>query len=148
MPPPTARSRAVVDAIWFNQGQVCCAGSRLLVQETVVPVLYDKLRARMATLRVGDPLDKAIDLGAIVSPGQLETIQTFVETWRRERAECGQVQSAVPARGCCFPPTLFTDVVPASIIAQEEIFGPVLAAMTFRTPTRRWHLPTTRATAS
>ena len=124
----------VVDAIWFNQGQVCCAGSRLLVQEGVAPALYDKLRARMATLRVGDPLDKAIDIGAIASPAQLETIRSYVEIGRREGAQCWQAQGTLPNTGSYFPPTLFTDVEPASTIAQEEIFGPVLAAMTFRTP--------------
>ncbi len=124
----------VVDAIWFNQGQVCCAGSRLLVQEGVAPALYDKLRARMATLRVGDPLDKAIDIGAIASPGQLDTIHRYVEIGRRESAQCWQAPGTLPNTGSYFPPTLFTDVEPASTIAQEEIFGPVLAAMTFRTP--------------
>jgi aldehyde dehydrogenase (NAD+) len=124
----------VVDAIWFNQGQVCCAGSRLLVQEGVAPALYDKLRARMATLRVGDPLDKAIDMGAIVAPVQLERIKELVEAGKREGAKCWQAPGALPAKGLFFPPTLFTDVAPASTLAQVEIFGPVLASMTFRTP--------------
>src|SRR5271170_3365936 len=124
----------VVDAIWLNQGQVCCAGSRLIVQEGVAPALYDKLRARMATLRVGDPLDKAIDMGAIVAPVQLERIKELVETGRREGAQCWQAPGPLPDKGLYFPPTLFTDVEPASTIAQVEIFGPVLVAMTFRTP--------------
>jgi aldehyde dehydrogenase (NAD+) len=129
-----AAVEGVVDAIWFNQGQVCCAGSRLLVQEGVAPSLYEKLRARMATLRVGDPLDKAIDMGAIVAPVQLERIKELVEAGRREGAQCWQAPGPLPEKGLFFPPTLFTEVEPASTIAQVEIFGPVLAAMTFRTP--------------
>ncbi len=129
-----AAVEGVVDAIWFNQGQVCCAGSRLLVQEGVAPTLYEKLRARMATLRVGDPLDKAIDMGAIVAKVQLERITELVEAGRREGAKCWQAPGPIPDKGLFFPPTLFTDVAPASTIAQVEIFGPVLAAMTFRTP--------------
>src|SRR5579883_2742994 len=129
-----AAVEGVVDAIWFNQGQVCCAGSRLLVQEGVAPSLYEKLRARMATLRVGDPLDKAIDMGAIVAPVQLERIKELVETGRREGAKCWQAPGPLPEKGLYFPPTLFTEVEPASTIAQVEIFGPVLASMTFRTP--------------
>ncbi len=124
----------VVDAIWFNQGQVCCAGSRALVQEGIAQTFYGKLRARMATLRVGDPLDKAIDMGAIVDAVQLERIKSLVETGKREGAQCWQAPVTLPGRGLFFPPTLFTDVEPASTIAQVEIFGPVLAAMTFRTP--------------
>jgi aldehyde dehydrogenase (NAD+) len=124
----------VVDAIWLNQGQVCCAGSRLLAQEGVAPKLYDKLRARMANLRVGDPLDKAIDMGAIVAKVQLERIKELVEIGRREGGVCWQAPCPMPAKGLYFPPTLFTDVEPASTLAQVEIFGPVLAAMTFRTP--------------
>jgi len=124
----------VVDAIWFNQGQVCCAGSRLLVQEGVAEKLYGKLRTRMERLRVGDPLDKAVDIGAIVAPVQLQKIQRLVQKGVEEGAELWQPSWAVPAEGCFYPPTLFTNVAPASTIAQEEIFGPVLAAMTFRTP--------------
>jgi len=124
----------VVDAIWFNQGQVCCAGSRLLVQEGVAEKLYRKLRARMEKLRVGDPLDKAVDIGAIVAPVQLQKIQRLVQKGVEEGAELWQPSWAVPTEGCFYPPTLFTGVAPASTIAQEEIFGPVLAAMTFRTP--------------
>jgi aldehyde dehydrogenase (NAD+) len=124
----------LVDAIWFNQGQVCCAGSRLLVQERVAESLYARLRARMETLRVGNPLDKSIDIGAIVSPVQLETIRRMVDAGVAEGAKCWQPHNPLPEKGCYFPPTLLTDVQPASTVAQEEIFGPVLAAMTFRTP--------------
>ena len=124
----------VVDAIWFNQGQVCCAGSRLLVQEGVYPKIIDKLRARMETLRVGDPLDKGIDIGAIVAPVQLRKIQELVEQGKTEGAVCYQPSWAVPEDGYFYPPTLFADVEPASMLAQVEIFGPVMAAMSFRTP--------------
>lgn len=124
----------VVDAIWFNQGQVCCAGSRLLVQERVAETFYTKLRARMETLRVGPPLDKAIDIGAIVSPVQLESIRKMVETGVAEGARCWQPTYALPGKGCFFPPTLLTDVQPTATVVQEEIFGPVLVGMTFRTP--------------
>ncbi len=124
----------VVDAIWFNQGQVCCAGSRLLVQEDVAPRFLAKLKARMETLRVGDPLDKCIDIGAIVAPVQLQRIDALVKQGVAEGAKLFQPSWAVPAEGCFYPPTLFTDVHPASTIVQEEIFGPVLVSMTFRTP--------------
>jgi aldehyde dehydrogenase (NAD+) len=124
----------VVDAIWFNQGQVCCAGSRLLVQESIAERLEQKLRARMETLRVGDPLDKAIDIGAIVAPVQLQRIEKLVEQGKSEGATCWQPSWAVPQEGYFYPPTLFTNVEPASQIAQIEIFGPVLVSMTFRTP--------------
>jgi aldehyde dehydrogenase (NAD+) len=124
----------LVDAIWFNQGQVCCAGSRLLVQERVAETLYSKLRARMETLRVGPPLDKAIDIGAIVSPVQLESIRKMVETGVAEGAQCWQPRNPLPEKGCFYPPTLLTDVHPAATVVQEEIFGPVLVGMTFRTP--------------
>ena len=124
----------LVDAIWFNQGQVCCAGSRLLVQERVAETLYTKIRARMESLRVGPPLDKAIDIGAIVSPVQLESIRKMVDAGVAEGARCWQPSNPVPEKGCFFPPTLLTDVHPGSTVVQEEIFGPVLVAMTFRTP--------------
>jgi aldehyde dehydrogenase (NAD+) len=124
----------VVDAIWFNQGQVCCAGSRLLVQEDIAERLINKLRARMEKLRVGDPLDKAVDMGAIVSPGQLQEIQRLVSQGVEEGAEIWQPSWACPTEGYFFPPTLFTNVSPATSIAQVEIFGPVLVSMTFRTP--------------
>ncbi len=124
----------VVDAIWFNQGQVCCAGSRILVQEGVAEALVAKLRARMETLRVGDPLDKAVDIGAIVAPVQLEKIERLVEQGRAEGATVWQPSWSRPKDGYFYPPTLCTDVTPASTIAQVEIFGPVVALMTFRTP--------------
>ncbi|MDA1080624.1 MAG: aldehyde dehydrogenase family protein [Gemmatimonadetes bacterium] len=124
----------VVDAIWFNQGQVCCAGSRLLVQESIAERLFEKLRARMERLRVGSPLDKAVDMGAIVAPVQLERIRSLVEQGEKDGAAMWQPSWAVPKEGCFYPPTLFTNVAPASMIAQVEIFGPVLVSMTFRTP--------------
>src|SRR5712671_1221028 len=124
----------VVDAIWFNQGQVCCAGSRLLVQEGVAERLVTKLRARMEKLRVGPPLDKAIDMGAIVAPVQLERIRSLVNTGVEEGATMWQPSWACPTDGYFYPPTLFTNVAPAATIAHVEIFGPVLVSMTFRTP--------------
>jgi aldehyde dehydrogenase (NAD+) len=124
----------VVDAIWFNQGEVCCAGSRLLVQEGVAETLYTKLRARMETLRVGDPRDKAIDIGAIIAPVQLERIDRLVKQGVEEGAKMWQPSWSCPREGWFYPPTLFTEVEPAATIAQVEIFGPVLVAMTFRTP--------------
>ncbi len=124
----------IVDAIWFNQGQVCCAGSRLLVQEGVAEKMYKKLRARMEKLRVGDPLDKAIDIGAIVDPSQLKQIQEKVARGVAEGATLMQPSWAVPTVGNFYPPTVLTNCGPASSVVQEEIFGPVLAAMTFRTP--------------
>jgi aldehyde dehydrogenase (NAD+) len=125
----------VVDAIWFNQGQVCCAGSRLLVQENIANRLIEKLRVRMEHLRIGNPLDKAVDIGAIVSPGQLKEIQRLVNQGVEEGAVMWQPSWACPTEGYFFPPTLFTNVSPATTIAQVEIFGPVLVSMTFRTPT-------------
>ena len=124
----------VVDAIWFNQGQVCCAGSRILVQEGVADRLVAKLKARMETLRVGDPLDKAVDMGAIIAPVQLEKIQGLVRRGEEEGAKLWQPSWSCPAEGWFFPPTLFTEVSPAATIAQVEIFGPVVVLMTFRTP--------------
>ena len=124
----------VVDAIWFNQGQVCCAGSRLLVQEGVHDALVARLRARMETLRVGAPLDKAVDMGAIVSPEQRDRIQALCAQGEAEGATRWQPSWSVPSAGCYFPPTLFTGVEPSSTIAQVEIFGPVLVTMSFRTP--------------
>jgi aldehyde dehydrogenase (NAD+) len=124
----------LVDGIWLNQGQVCCAGSRLLMQESIAEALIAKVQDRMSTLRAGPPLDKAIDIGAIVAPVQLERIRRLVEQGVAEGATCWQPQTALPARGLYYPPTLLTNVHPASIVAQQEIFGPVLAAMTFRTP--------------
>ncbi|MGH6946475.1 MAG: aldehyde dehydrogenase family protein [Kiloniellales bacterium] len=129
-----AAVEGAVDSIWFNQGQVCCAGSRLLAQEGIADTLIAKLRARMETLRMGDPLDKAIDLGAIVAPVQRQRIERLVAAGAAEGAKVWQPSWRAPESGCFYPPTLLTDVAPASLVAQEEIFGPVLAAMTFRTP--------------
>ena len=124
----------LVDGIWLNQGQVCCAGSRLLMQESIAEGLLEKIRSRMSTLRVGSPLDKAIDIGAIVAPVQLERIRRLVDQGVAEGATCWQPQIEMPTRGLYFPPTLLSNVHPSSAVAQQEIFGPVLAAMTFRTP--------------
>ncbi len=124
----------VVDAIWFNQGQVCCAGSRILAQEGVAERLVAKLKGRMETLRVGDPLDKAVDMGAIIAPVQLEKIQGLVRRGQEEGASLWQPSWSCPQEGWFFPPTLFTEVSPAATIAQVEIFGPVVVLMTFRTP--------------
>ncbi len=123
----------VVDAIWFNQGQVCCAGSRLLVQEGIAADFHARLKRRMETLRVGDPLDKAIDMGAIVAPVQLDRIQELCAIGEAEGSYCHQPSWAVPEDGLFFPPTLFENVSPASTLAREEIFGPVLVSTTFRT---------------
>ena len=124
----------LVDGIWFNQGQVCCAGSRLLMQESIADKLIGKIQDRMNALRIGPPLDKAIDIGAIVARVQLERIQRLVDQGVAQGATCWQPSIAVPSRGLYFPPTLLSNVHPSSIVAQQEIFGPVLAAMTFRTP--------------
>ena len=124
----------VVDAIWFNQGQVCCAGSRLLLQEGIAETFRRRLIRRMETLRVGPPLDKTIDMGAVVAPVQLERIKALVETGVKEGAEKYQASGAIPAEGCFYPPTLLWNVHPSSTVAIEEIFGPVVVAMTFRTP--------------
>jgi aldehyde dehydrogenase (NAD+) len=121
----------LVDAIWFNQGQVCCAGSRLLVQEGIAPRFHDRLKRRMDGLRLGDPLDKCIDIGAIIDPSQRDRIAALVDGCTEgqiHRAAC-----AVP-EGCFYPPTLITGLSPAAPLAQEEIFGPVLVSLTFRTP--------------
>ncbi|SHF52202.1 aldehyde dehydrogenase (NAD+) [Loktanella atrilutea] len=119
----------VVDAIWFNQGQVCCAGSRLLVQEGIADAFHAKLRARMDKLRIGDPLDKCIDIGAIVHPRQRARIADMLAA--HPEGETYQTQAP---DGCFFPPTLITGLSPASPLMQQEIFGPVLVATTFRTP--------------
>jgi len=125
----------LVDGIWLNQGQVCCAGSRLLMQESIAEPLIAKIRDRMSTLRVGPPLDKAIDIGAIVARVQLDRIRRLVDQGVADGATCWQPPMEMPSRGLYFPPTLLSNVHPTSIVAQQEIFGPVLAAMTFRTPT-------------
>ena len=124
----------LVDGIWFNQGQVCCAGSRLLVQESIAEKMIHKLQARMSTLRIGAPLDKAIDIGAIVARVQLERIDRLVKQGIAEGAVCWQPDVLLPTRGLYYKPTLLSNVHPTSIVAQQEIFGPVLATMTFRTP--------------
>ena len=122
----------LVDAIWFNQGQVCCAGSRLLVHEPVAEAFYGKLRARMDKLRVGDPLDKSIDVGAIVDPVQLQAITAMVDANTAGETHVGA--APMPEAGCFYPPTLITGLNPADTLMQEEIFGPVLVSTTFRTP--------------
>ena len=124
----------VVDAIWFNQGQVCCAGSRILVQEGVEQRLIAALKARMERLRVGEPLDKSIDMGPIVAPVQLERIRTLLSEGESAGATVWTPSWSVPEDGWFHPPTLCLDVQPASILAREEIFGPVVALMSFRTP--------------
>jgi aldehyde dehydrogenase (NAD+) len=124
----------IVNGIYFNQGHVCCAGSRLLVQETIMEPLLEKLRSRLGTLRVGDPLDKNTDVGAINSREQLMKIQGFVESGIEEGAEIFQPECRLPQRGYWFKPTLFTNVAQSHRIAREEIFGPVLSVLTFRTP--------------
>lgn len=129
-----AAVEGLVDAIWFNQGQVCCAGSRLLVQEGVAEKVIAKTKARMDKLRVGNPLDKAVDIGAIVDKVQIERIDGLVQQGKVEGADCYQPNWSCPKDGWFFPPTLLTNVDPASTVAQVEIFGPVLVAMTFRTP--------------
>jgi len=121
----------LVDAIWFNQGQVCCAGSRLLVQEGIADRFHAKLKHRMDGLRIGDPLDKCIDVGAIIDPVQLATITAMVDANRE--GETYRANTPVPA-GCYYPPTLISGLSAASTLMQEEIFGPVLVSMTFRTP--------------
>jgi aldehyde dehydrogenase (NAD+) len=129
-----AAVEGVVDAIWFNQGQVCCAGSRLLVQESVTEVMIRKIRARMEKMRMGNPLDKAVDMGAIVSKGQMETIHEYVVKGMEEGGTVWQPSWACPTDGYYYPPTLITDIAPSATVAIEEIFGPVLACLTFRTP--------------
>jgi len=124
----------IVDAIWFNQGQVCCAGSRLLMQESIADKLINKLVTRMKKLVVGDSLSKNIDVGALIDASQLAKIKEMVSLGVSEGATLHQATCIDDKNGCFYPPTLLTDVEPASTIAQQEIFGPVLAAMTFRSP--------------
>jgi aldehyde dehydrogenase (NAD+) len=124
----------IINGIYFNQGHVCCAGSRLLVQESVFQPLLDKLKDRLGTLRVGDPLDKNTDVGAINSRQQLQKIEELVESGIEEGAEMYQPECHLPERGFWFRPTLFTGVSQSHRIAREEIFGPVLSILTFRTP--------------
>jgi aldehyde dehydrogenase (NAD+) len=124
----------IINGIYFNQGHVCCAGSRLLVQESIYEPVISKLKRRMGTLRVGDPLDKNTDVGAINSQQQLEKIKELVAAGEEEGAEIYQPPCRLPERGWFFPPTVFTNVAQSYRIAQEEIFGPVLSVLTFRTP--------------
>ena len=123
----------LVDAIWFNQGQVCCAGSRLLLEESIYDRGVEKIRARLEKFRIGDPLDKAVDMGAIVDPVQRTRIESLVGQGLEEGAEVWQPSVSCPTEGCFYPPTLITNVSPASTVVREEIFGPVLTAMSFRT---------------
>jgi aldehyde dehydrogenase (NAD+) len=123
----------LVDAIWLNQGEVCCAGSRLLVHEGVADKFYKKLKARMDKLRVGDPLDKCMDMGALVDPVQKKRIEALVAQGVAEGATIYQAKTPIPSEGCFYPPTLLMDVESSNICAREEIFGPVLVGMTFRT---------------
>ncbi|KCV81425.1 aldehyde dehydrogenase [Actibacterium atlanticum] len=122
----------LVDAIWFNQGQVCCAGSRLLVQEGVADAFYAKLRARMDKLRIGDPLDKCIDVGALVDPVQQQRVTHMVDA--NTGGDTYRAACPLPETGCYYPPTLITGLAPSDALMQEEIFGPVLVGCTFRTP--------------
>ncbi|MEM8880699.1 MAG: aldehyde dehydrogenase family protein [Pseudomonadota bacterium] len=122
----------LVDAIWFNQGQVCCAGSRLLVQESVAETFHARLKARMDKLRVGNPLDKSIDIGAVVDPVQHAAISAMVDA--NSEGDMHRAAIAMPETGCFYPPTLITGLSPAAPLMQEEIFGPVLVGTTFRTP--------------
>jgi aldehyde dehydrogenase (NAD+) len=124
----------IVNGIYFNQGHVCCAGSRLFVQESIYEPAIEKLKRRMQTLRVGDPLDKNTDVGAINSKMQLERIEELVAAGREEGAEVYQPPCRLPEKGYWFAPTVFTNVAQSYRIAQEEIFGPVLSVLTFRTP--------------
>ena len=124
----------LVDAIWFNQGEVCCAGSRLLVQEGVASRFHELVKARMTRLRVGDPLDKCIDIGSLVDPVQLSRIRDMLEEGTREDGEVFQPGISLPDNGCYIQPTLITGLSSSSTLMQEEIFGPVLVSATFRTP--------------
>ncbi|HEV7211336.1 MAG TPA: aldehyde dehydrogenase family protein, partial [Blastococcus sp.] len=124
----------IVQGIFFNQGHVCCAGSRLLVQESIHDEVIASLQRRIGTLRVGDPLDKNTDIGAINSHAQLERIRELADAGEAEGAQRWQPECVLPDRGFWFPPTVFTDVSPAHRIAREEVFGPVLSVLTFRTP--------------
>jgi aldehyde dehydrogenase (NAD+) len=124
----------VVNGIFFNQGHVCCAGSRLLVQESIAEEFEQRLRRRVAMLRVGDPMDKNTDVGAVNSAEQLARIREITDAADAEGAQRWTEPCELPDRGFWFPPTVFTDVAPAHRIAREEVFGPVLAVLTFRTP--------------
>src|SRR5690606_17634922 len=118
----------LVDGIWFNQGQVCCAGSRLLVQEGIAEAFLARVRARMAKLRLGDPLDKNTDIGPLVDRTQLDRVRSLIAEGERQRASCCRPDAVVPANSWYHLPVLATKVAPANVLAQEEVFGPVLAA--------------------
>ncbi len=124
----------LIDAIFFNQGEVCCAGSRLLVQESIADDFLARLKARMSRLRLGDALDKGIDIGALIDPAQYEMIDDWVRRGISEGADVYQPECELPAQGCFYPPTLLTNLEASAAVAQQEIFGPVLVAMSFRTP--------------
>src|SRR6476659_2631677 len=124
----------IIAGIYFNQGHVCCAGSRLFVQESVFRTVIRKLRDRISTLRLGDPLDKNTDIGAINSRAQLDKICELVDSGLKQGAQLVQSRARLPAKGYWYPPSFFTGVTASHRIAQEEIFGPVLTIMTFRTP--------------
>ncbi|MGV8989160.1 MAG: aldehyde dehydrogenase family protein [Cypionkella sp.] len=129
-----AAVEGVVDAIWFNQGEVCCAGSRILVQEGVAPRFFAKLKARLTTLRVGDPLDKTMDMGAVVSRKQLSRINSLLAQGEAEGATLHRALAALPERGAFSAPGFFTGTAPAHTVSHTEIFGPVATTLTFRTP--------------
>src|SRR5690625_1907237 len=129
-----AAIEGVVDGIWLNQGEVCCAGSRLLVQEGLAEKFYARLKRRMQTLRVGDPLDKGVDIGALVAPVQLERIERLVEQGKREGATCWQPDLTLPEQGLYFMPNLFSYVAPFATFTKVKNLGTVLVATTFRTP--------------
>ncbi len=128
-----AAVEGVVDAVWFNQGQVCCAGTRLLVQEGIADRLIAKLRVRMESLRVGDPLDKSVDMGPLVSNTQLQRVTALIKKGESEGGTVVQAVHALPPKGNYYPPSLFLDGGPGNTVMQQEVFGPVIAAMTFRT---------------
>jgi aldehyde dehydrogenase (NAD+) len=132
--PVEAAVEGIVNGIFFNQGHVCCAGSRLLVQESVADAVVERLQARLGTLRLGDPLDKNTDIGAINSRQQLDKIEELTAAGEAEGARRWSPPCQLPARGYWFPPTVFTGVGQSHRIAREEIFGPVLSVLTFRTP--------------
>ena len=132
--PVEAAVEGIVNGIFFNQGHVCCAGSRLLVQESVADAVVERLRDRLGTLRLGDPLDKNTDIGAINSRQQLDKIRELSDAGEAEGAERWSPPCELPDRGYWFPPTVFTGVSQSHRIAREEIFGPVLSVLTFRTP--------------
>lgn len=129
-----AAVEGVVDAVWFNQGQVCCAGTRLLMQESIAAKFIAKLKTRMSSLRVGDPLDKSIDMGPLVDPVQLQRVTELVKKGEAEGGTLIQAPCVLPKKGNYFAPSLFVNVDTSSTVMQQEIFGPVISAMTFRTP--------------